>query len=162
MDERFPFTWLCVRILLIYLGVIMHHVTFIINQDRPDLSRVDFLCTLLQSCLDHGGAPFCYVDDAAYAEFLSDYLWNNHLFLPNHIGRYHAQFAQITISDNLDDAIDCPSIFNCSHQALIDIPANSASETIEWVCDDPDEKAHMRNLFRSYKEHQRTIHTVRI
>lgn len=140
----------------------MHQVTFIINENRPALSRIDFLCELLQKYLALGNAPFCYVEDAAYADFLADYLWNNHLFLPNTVGPYNGRVAQVTISDQINDAADCPNIFNCTHQALITIPEKKARETIEWVCHDPEEKAHMRNLFRSYQAHQHTIHTVRI
>ena len=127
------------------------------------MNRLAFCGHLLQQWLAQNAAPFCLTPDADYAAFLDDYLWSEaYPFLPHSREPYNPKTPQVYIGTDVSQAGNCPSIFNCTNQALDLSSAHGSVEIVEWVSNDSAEKAHMRNVFTQYKSQKITPKTVRI
>lgn len=138
-------------------------VTFVINHPESTINRLAFCGHLLQQWLSQNAAPFCLTSDADYAEFLDDYLWSDaYPFLPHMRADYDPKIPQVYIGTEISQAGSCPSIFNCTNQALDVSHAHDSVEIVEWVSNDPAEKDHMRNVFTQYKSQKINPKTVRI
>jgi DNA polymerase IIIc chi subunit len=138
-------------------------IHFILSAENCQQSRLDLLGTLLQTFLAAHRPCFCYVADQAYADFLDDYLWSDQFgFLPHTQDKFSDTFCQVTIGTNIADADGCSYLFNCTGKALPDASLQQGMTCIEWVSQQPHEKAQMRTLFKQYQSQQMTPTMVRM
>lgn len=139
----------------------MNQVTFIIDHPNATHNRLDLCGQLLRTWIQQHKPAFCLTKDAEQTAFINRYLWSEQFdFLPHSTGIYDPAYCQVTISDNIEDAGACLSLFNFTNQAVKNPPKHH--EIIEWVSNQPKEKVQMRDVFAQYKAQSITPNTVRM
>ena len=139
----------------------MSQVIFIVDQPNAQHNRLALCAQLLSMWIQRETPAFCLTENQDYADFLDNYLWTEQQFLPHIQGKYNPAYCQVTISSTIEDAGDCQNIFNCTNQAL-NPQKDNAYDIIEWVSNQPNEKAIMRERFAQYKALSIKPQTMRI
>tara|TARA_B100001093_G_C26278188_1_gene779919 strand:- start:121 stop:543 length:423 start_codon:yes stop_codon:yes gene_type:complete len=138
-----------------------HRVTFIIQDQPSGLTRIAFLCQLIEKWYRaRQPSCFCLTPDTDYSEQLDTQLWeyNPESFIPHTIGKVSTDTNQIFLSHQLTDSQGAKTLFNCTTTALTQFLPDC--EHIEFGIS--ADKDRLRGLYKAYQQQKLELSFIRI